>query len=106
MEQLDPKALQLEILRLPPHLALKLHCLRVILLTRMLGLHERAQTIDELDTKLREHESRMVQMNESYQLLCDRTKELVEARHVLRETAVFFDRVRFVLCGAEGDVGC
>ena len=53
-----------------------------------------AQTIDELDTKLREHESRLVQMNESYQLLCERTKELVEARHVLRETAVFFDRVR------------
>ena len=52
-----------------------------------------AQTIDELDTKLREHEARLVQMNESYQLLCERTKELVEARHVLRETAVFFDKV-------------
>ncbi|EKM56054.1 uncharacterized protein PHACADRAFT_257099 [Phanerochaete carnosa HHB-10118-sp] len=50
-----------------------------------------AQTIDELDTKLTEHESRLVQMNDSYQQLCERTKELVEARHVLRETAVFFD---------------
>ncbi|KAJ3536547.1 hypothetical protein NM688_g6823 [Phlebia brevispora] len=51
-----------------------------------------AQTIDELDTKLREHESRLIQMNESYELLCERTKELVEARHVLRETAVFFEK--------------
>ncbi|TCD63275.1 H(+)-transporting V0 sector ATPase subunit a [Steccherinum ochraceum] len=51
-----------------------------------------AQTIDELDVKLAEHEGRMIQMNESYQMLCDRTMELMEARHVLRETAVFFDR--------------
>ncbi|KAL4243901.1 V-type proton ATPase subunit a [Abortiporus biennis] len=51
-----------------------------------------AQTIDELDVKLTEHEARLVQMNESYQLLSDRTKELVEARHVLRETAVFFEK--------------
>ncbi|KAH8100229.1 H+-ATPase subunit [Cristinia sonorae] len=50
------------------------------------------QTIDELDVKLAEHEARLIQMNESYQLLCDRTMELVEARHVLRETAVFFDK--------------
>lgn len=55
-----------------------------------------AQTIDELDVKLAEHEARLTQMNESYQVLSDRTKELVEARHVLRETAVFFDKVRFV----------
>lgn len=52
-----------------------------------------AQTMDELDTKLSEHEARLNQMNDSYQQLCDRTKELVEARHVLRETAVFFDSV-------------
>ena len=52
-----------------------------------------AQTMDELDTKLSEHEARLNQMNESYQQLCDRMKELVEARHVLRETAVFFDSV-------------
>ncbi|KAI0081435.1 V0/A0 complex, 116-kDa subunit of ATPase [Panus rudis PR-1116 ss-1] len=51
-----------------------------------------AQTIDELDVKLAEHESRLTQMNESYQLLSERMKELVEARHVLRETAVFFDK--------------
>ena len=53
-----------------------------------------AQAIDELDTKLSEHESRLIQMNDSYQQLCERMKELVEARHVLLETAVFFDSVR------------
>ncbi|KAI0818687.1 H+-ATPase subunit [Irpex lacteus] len=59
-----------------------------------------AQTIDELDTKLTEHESRLVRMNENYQVLSDRMKELVEARHVLRETAVFFDRA----AGAEREI--
>lgn len=53
-----------------------------------------AQTIDELDVTLAEHESRLLQMNQSYKTLSERTKELVEARHVLRETAVFFDKVR------------
>jgi V-type H+-transporting ATPase subunit a len=53
-----------------------------------------AQTIDELDVTLAEHELRLVRMNDSYQTLSERTKELVEARHVLRETAVFFDKVR------------
>lgn len=52
-----------------------------------------AQTIDDLDVTLAEHESRLTKMNDSYQTLSERTKELVEARHVLRETAVFFDKV-------------
>ncbi|KZV68068.1 ATPase V0/A0 complex subunit [Peniophora sp. CONT] len=51
-----------------------------------------AQTMDELDVTLGEHESRLTQMNESYELLSSRLKELIEARHVLRETAVFFER--------------
>jgi len=51
-----------------------------------------AQTMDELDVKLQEHEVRLNQMNDSYQLLSERSKELEEARHVLRETAVFFER--------------
>lgn len=51
-----------------------------------------AQTIDELDVKLAGHETRLIQMNESYQLLSERTQELIEARHVLRETAVFFEK--------------
>ncbi|KAJ8093497.1 H(+)-transporting V0 sector ATPase subunit a [Marasmius tenuissimus] len=53
-----------------------------------------AQTMDELDVTLAEHEQRLTKMNESYQKLSERTRELVEARHVLRETAVFFDRAQ------------
>jgi V-type H+-transporting ATPase subunit a len=52
-----------------------------------------AQTIDELDVTLKEHEARLMQMNSSYQALSERTRELVEARYVLRETAVFFEKV-------------
>ncbi|KAG9073831.1 H(+)-transporting V0 sector ATPase subunit a, partial [Ceratobasidium sp. UAMH 11750] len=51
-----------------------------------------SQTRDEIDVVLAEHESRLSQMNESYLTLSARQRELVEARHVLRETAVFFDR--------------
>ncbi|EEB92846.1 hypothetical protein MPER_08581 [Moniliophthora perniciosa FA553] len=53
-----------------------------------------AQTMDELDVTLAEHESRLTKMNESYQKLSERTRELVEAKHVLRETAVFFDKAQ------------
>ncbi|KAE9391015.1 V0/A0 complex, 116-kDa subunit of ATPase [Gymnopus androsaceus JB14] len=53
-----------------------------------------AQTMDELDVTLAAHEQRLTQMNESYQKLSERTKELIEARHVLRETAVFFDKAQ------------
>lgn len=53
-----------------------------------------SQTRDELDVVLNEHESRLSQMNDSYTTLSTRQRELVEARHVLRETAVFFERVR------------
>lgn len=51
-----------------------------------------ARTVDELDAVLAEHEARLLQMNESYKTLGERTKQLIEARHVLRETAVFFDK--------------
>jgi V-type ATPase 116kDa subunit family len=51
------------------------------------------QIRDELDVKLTEHETRVLQMNESYETLSTRRRELIEARHVLRETSVFFDRV-------------
>lgn len=51
-----------------------------------------AHNIDELDVTLAEHETRLVQMNDSYKTLSERTRELVEARHVLRETAVFFNK--------------
>ncbi|KAJ3809264.1 V-type ATPase, V0 complex, 116kDa subunit family [Lentinula aff. lateritia] len=52
------------------------------------------QAMDELDVTLAAHEQRLTQMNESYQKLSERTKELIEARHVLRETAVFFDKAQ------------
>jgi hypothetical protein len=51
------------------------------------------QIRDELDVKLSEHETRVLQMNESYETLSARRRELIEARHVLRETSVFFNRV-------------
>lgn len=51
-----------------------------------------AHNIDELDVTLAAHETRLVQMNDSYKTLSERTRELVEARHVLRETAVFFEK--------------
>ena len=53
-----------------------------------------AHSLDELDVTLSEYETRLLQMNESYQTLSHRTREFSEARHVLRETAVFFDKVR------------
>ncbi|KDN42725.1 V0/A0 complex, 116-kDa subunit of ATPase [Tilletiaria anomala UBC 951] len=50
------------------------------------------QMLDELSVKLREHEERLGQMNGSYDTLQKRLLELEEARHVLRETAVFFEQ--------------
>ena len=50
--------------------------------------------MDELDTTLHEHETRLAQMNESYESLSARLNELFEARRVLQEAAVFFKRVR------------
>lgn len=55
-----------------------------------------ARAVDELEVTLAEHEARLNNMNSSYKSLTQRTKELVEARYVLRETAVFFDRVSFL----------
>ena len=51
------------------------------------------QIRDELDVKLSEHETRVLQMNESYETLSVRRRELIEARHVLHETSVFFSMV-------------
>lgn len=53
-----------------------------------------AKVVDELDVVLTEHESRLSKMNDSYKTLGERLKELSEARWVLRETAVFFDRAQ------------
>lgn len=50
------------------------------------------QMMDELAVKFREHEERLNQMNSSYETLQKRLLELEEAKHVLRETAVFFEQ--------------
>ncbi|KAI9206859.1 V-type ATPase, V0 complex, 116kDa subunit family [Polychytrium aggregatum] len=49
------------------------------------------QEIDELEQRLAEHESRVQQMNSSQETLNRQYLELTELRHVLRETAVFFE---------------
>jgi V-type H+-transporting ATPase subunit a len=48
------------------------------------------QEIDQLDATLNELEGRLVQMNNSQESLNKRFLELTETRHVLRETAAFF----------------
>ncbi|GES78304.1 V-type ATPase, V0 complex, 116kDa subunit family [Rhizophagus clarus] len=50
-----------------------------------------AQEVDDLEDKIREHERRISQMNSSYETLQKRYLELTEARHVLKETAVYFE---------------
>lgn len=51
------------------------------------------QEVDQLDVTLSELESRISQMNSSQESLNKRYLELSELRHVLRETAVFFQGV-------------
>lgn len=54
------------------------------------------QEIDDLEEKITEHERKITQMNSAYENLQKRSLELTEGRHVLRETAVFFEEV--VIC--------
>ena len=46
--------------------------------------------LDELGSRLREHEERVAQMNSSHEALQRRLQELEEAKYVIRETSVFF----------------
>ena len=56
--------------------------------------HSRSQVeMDQLDRTLTELESRIQQMNSSQESLNKRYYELNELRHVLRETAIFFQVV-------------
>ncbi|KAI8819827.1 V-type ATPase, V0 complex, 116kDa subunit family [Fimicolochytrium jonesii] len=55
------------------------------------GRSRTQQEIDELEERLNEHEGRVQQMNTSLETLNKRYLELTELRHVLRETAMFFD---------------
>jgi hypothetical protein len=54
------------------------------------SIHQKHE-IDELDAKLTDLESRLLQMNSSLKTLSQRYLELTELRHVLRETAIFFE---------------
>jgi V-type H+-transporting ATPase subunit a len=54
------------------------------------------QEIDDLEEKLNEHERRITQMNNSHETLQRRYLELTEAKHVLRETDVFFQMVGYM----------
>ncbi|KAI8370412.1 V-type ATPase, V0 complex, 116kDa subunit family [Radiomyces spectabilis] len=51
-----------------------------------------AQEVDELEEKLKEHETRICEMNDSYESLQRRYLQLTELRHVLRETDAFFEQ--------------
>ncbi|KAI8337465.1 V-type ATPase, V0 complex, 116kDa subunit family [Chlamydoabsidia padenii] len=50
------------------------------------------QEVDNLEEMLREHEVRLNEMTTSYESLQQRYLHLTELRHVLRETALFFDQ--------------
>ena len=61
--------------------------------------------LDELGSRLREHEERVAQMNSSHEALQRRLQELEEAKYVIRETSVFFqhaeetpEQVRLSIC--------
>jgi len=59
-----------------------------------------AHEIDVLEENCQTNEQRLNQLLESQQVLQRRHAELVEFRHVLRETARFFEVVRalYILC--------
>ncbi|KAI8098874.1 V-type ATPase, V0 complex, 116kDa subunit family [Halteromyces radiatus] len=50
------------------------------------------QEIDNLEELLREHEQHLLEMTSSYESLQQRYLQLTELRHVLRETALFFNQ--------------
>ncbi|CAJ0745304.1 16591_t:CDS:10 [Entrophospora sp. SA101] len=52
------------------------------------------QELNELEETINQHEQRIIQMNNSYETLQKRYLELTEARHVLQETAIFFEEVK------------
>jgi len=51
------------------------------------------QELDDLEERLSEHENRLQQMNNSRENMERRSLELIELKHVLRETADFFQEV-------------
>ncbi|POV97533.1 hypothetical protein PSTT_14992 [Puccinia striiformis] len=53
-----------------------------------------ASTLDSLNLELKDQELRLNTMNSSYDTLRKRLGELEEAQHVLKETAIFFERAQ------------
>ena len=51
------------------------------------------QEITDIESQLSLHEARILQMNNSKETLNKRFLELTELKHVLKETATFFDEV-------------
>lgn len=51
-----------------------------------------AQEVDDLEENLKEYETRISQMNSSYESLQRRYLQLTELRHVLRESSGFFEQ--------------
>ena len=58
-----------------------------------------AQTMDDLDATLSKHKSWLLKINPVYELLSECLTKLIEAHHVLHETAVFFHCMH-VLCNS------
>ena len=54
------------------------------------------QEIDDMELQLNEIEKKILQMNASQETLNKRYLELTELRHVIRETAIFFEEVLFI----------
>ncbi|RKP09745.1 V-type ATPase, V0 complex, 116kDa subunit family [Thamnocephalis sphaerospora] len=60
--------------------------------TAYLARSRSAQEVHELEMALNMHESRVLEMNSSYESLLRRSLELTEQRHVLERTAAFFEQ--------------
>ncbi len=65
--------------------------IKPLLSAQQYGVSRTQQEIDHLELTLNELVTKLNQMNESYDTLHKRYLELTELRHVLRETAVFFE---------------
>lgn len=52
-----------------------------------------AQEVDDLEENLKNYESRIAQLNSSYETLLQQFLQLTELRHVLKESSIFFEQV-------------
>ena len=61
---------------------------------QMLPRPRTQKEIDEIDAALTESEGKVLTMNSSLELLNKRFSSLTELKHVLKETAAFFEEVK------------